>query len=344
FYKAIRPSVKQSISKAASYKEKASKAVETIVRNKAGLQLLDEAGQPVSKLPESIDDLSKAIQQTKQSLYKEYSDLSGGASGMREVTENIPVDTRATRLPKVAPGAVDLRTPPPLLQQVTKQKPVAPVSMNSIANELDFIANSDSLKTLSPSDAAYARDLALKLRNFGDITPSKAQEFVEHLNAQLTAFERNPNYNDASRAAINAMVRNSLNKGADDAIEGALNQAGYLDLKSQYGALKEIERDVVRRLMVDARKNNKGLIDFTDIFSGGQVVSGLLSMNPAQVAQGLTQKTIAGTFKKLNDPNRIIKRMFENADAIINPQAPAGPTNPLVQRVFGQGGAKVVEQ
>ena len=84
----------------------------------------------------------------------------------------------------------------------------------------------------------------------------------------------------------------------------------------------------MRATLRDARKNSKGLIDYTDIFSGGQVVSGILSGNPAAIASGVTQKSISAYFKFLNNPNRAVKQMFESADKLTK----KSPTIPVSTR------------
>lgn len=68
--------------------------------------------------------------------------------------------------------------------------------------------------------------------------------------------------------------------------------------------------------MRDAKKNVKGLIDFTDILSGGQLVSGIVSLNPALIASGVTQKAITQYIKFLNNPNRAIESMFKAVEKL----------------------------
>ena len=141
------------------------------------------------------------------------------------------------------------------------------------------------------------------------------QAVIQNYNKSLEAFYRNPTYDSASQAAIDAMIANRLRTALDDGISGLTGEQ-YAALKQQYGSLKSMEKDVLRATLRDSRRNVKGLIDFTDIFSGGQVISGILSFNPALIASGVTQKAIAQYIKFLNDPNRAIRQMFEAADEL----------------------------
>jgi hypothetical protein len=127
------------------------------------------------------------------------------------------------------------------------------------------------------------------------------------------------------------MIANNLRKGLDSSIE-SLTSPGYQTLKNKYGALKTIERDVNRRAIVDARKNVKGLIDFSDIFSGSQVFNGIVTMNPAVAGQGMAAKAIASLYKHYNNPNAIVKRMFTKTENMMKSQPPAPFKSPLGER------------
>jgi hypothetical protein len=99
----------------------------------------------------------------------------------------------------------------------------------------------------------------------------------------------------------------------------------YQQLKNAYGALKHIEGEVAGRAIVDARKNIKGLIDFADIFAGAEVIHGIIALNPALVGKGVAAKVIAATYKRLNNPNRMIKSMFSEAEKILIKKELAAP-------------------
>jgi hypothetical protein len=187
------------------------------------------------------------------------------------------------------------------------------VDVTPISNELDSIIGNKSLAITNPNAVQYAQNLKDRLSTIGKIDAQTAQDVVQNYNKSLEAFYRNPTYDNASNAAIDSVVANNMRKALDDGISG-LTGAEYQALKNQYGALKAIERDVIKASLKEARKNAKGLIDFTDILSGGQVVNGIMSLNPAMVASGATQKAIAALYKHLNDPNRAISKMFEAAD------------------------------
>ena len=177
----------------------------------------------------------------------------------------------------------------------------AEVELKPIIDELGKVASNKALQLTSPKAIQYAESMQQRLTTMKTLDATTAQEVVQNLNKSLEAFYRNPSYDTASQAAIDALIANRLRGSLDDAIS-SISGEGYQALKGQYGSLKSIERDVIKASLREARKNVKGLIDYTDVFSGGQVISGILSLNPALIASGLTQKGIAQYIKFLNNP------------------------------------------
>lgn len=87
-------------------------------------------------------------------------------------------------------------------------------------------------------------------------------------------------------------------------------------MKKRYGALKSIEGDVNKRLVVDARKNTKGLLDYSDIYSAQQLTEGILTHNPVAIMKGTVGYGVKQAIKKTNDPNLTVKNMFLRVDNI----------------------------
>ncbi len=286
--KGIRPSVagKKTSSQVGEYAQKARDAVRTIFANKDNLRLTDEFGEQTAKLPQSLVQFGQAIEQTKRAIFKQYDEMSKAAG-------------------KYGPT----------------------INMERIAGKLDEVLTSKPLNDFSPDLVNFARTRADQLRKAGMYTTEQAQDVIQHFNSSLEAFYKNPTMETAGRARIDALVVNNMRKELDDVIEmsrsadadfGKPAGKGYQELKRLYGALKAIEKDVNHRAVVDARKNIKGLIDFSDIFSGSEVVRGVLTMNPAAIATGAAAKGISAWYKYLNNPNTAIKGMFEAVERLSN--------------------------
>ena len=283
--KGVRPSVvgKSTEPQLQAYMKRAEEGVKTIVDNKPNLKLVNENGEVVNKLPENLREFSQAIDQTKAKIFEEYDQMAKQAS--QTITGTAGGQNFGFKV------WVDLKP---------------------ISDELNIIAKNKVLKDLSPNVAEYAKAKADALRASKGYTAKEAQEAIAHLNEKLNAYYKNPTYQNASLAGIDAMIVNRIRRNLDDMIEFSVGE-GYQGLKNKYGALKAIEKDTVHRAVVDARKNIKGFFDLTDVFSGEQVLRGVLTMNPVNIATGVGMRGIKSYIKWINEPNRIVKEMFSKA-------------------------------
>lgn len=293
YNKGVKPSLagQNTAAQASRYKDNVQKAVNTIVENKDSLKYVDDGADAL---------IEPILGQTPKNL-KQFVDAI-------EQTKS-SVFQKYDALAKQA-GEAGLTVDPA-----------------TIASELDTVIKSKSLALTNPRAIQYAQQWKDRLVSAGGIDAQTTQEVVQNLNKSLEAFYKNPTYDNASQAAIDAMVANRFRTALDEGIS-SLGGNAYQPLKTQYGALKTIEKDVIKASLRDARKNIKGLIDFTDVFSGGQVVSGILSLNPGQIASGLTQKAVAEYIKFLNNPNRAVEALFKSAEkrATRSPSTPPAPT------------------
>lgn len=284
FEKGVKPTItsKSTPAKAQAYRDDIVQAAKTIDSNKANLSFTDDVGDTIT------GQNPKTLQQLTDAV---------------EQTKK-SVFARYDDLAKQAGDAG------------------VQVKLEPIANELDTVINSKSLQITSPETIKYAQSLKDRLTSTGNLDATTAQDVIQNYNKSLEAFYRNPSYETASRAQVDAMIANNLRKSLDEGISG-LTGEGYQALKNQYGSLKAIEKDVIKATLRDARKNVKSLIDFTDVFSGGQVVNGILNLNPGQIASGLAQKGISEYIKFINNPNRAIEQMFkavEKSKSSISPK------------------------
>lgn len=287
YMKGVKPTVagKQTASSMANLKDNVIDGVKTIKENKTNLSFADDLGESVKgQTPKSLQQTADAIEQTKKAIFNKYDSMAKQAG-----KDGVVVDTEG------------------------------------VATVLDEVINNKALNFSHPEAVKYAQDLKARLaqNKLPDGSPvgyqkfdaTTAQDIIQNYNKSLEAFYRNPTYDNASKAAIDAAVVNNMRKALDEGISKATG-AEYGALKKQYGSLKSLEKDVVKATIRDARKNVKGLVDFTDILSGGQVVNGILSMNPAMIASGVTQKALAEFYKYLNNPNRAIEKMFNAAESL----------------------------
>ena len=181
----------------------------------------------------------------------------------------------------------------------------------------------------------YAVKLIPKIEELRGVAPEIVEARIKNMNESLQSFFENRV--GKGKARLDVTVANMMREQLDDIIESEVGP-GYQALKNKYGALKTIEKDVARQVAVELRKNNKGFFDITDVFTGGDILIGALTQNPAQFARGIAGRAIKERIKFMNDPNRAIKGMFEAIEKHYQPKVPPGALN---QRLFGPPGEKV---
>lgn len=152
----------------------------------------------------------------------------------------------------------------------------------------------------------YAIKQARSLSDLEGASPAKIQDRIEELNNNFNPFATGK---DKVRTEIDASIARRLRQALDEAIEKTEGE-GYQALRNEYASLKTIENDLINASAVEARKNKAGLVDFTDIFTGGNILGSVVTGNPAMLAQGLGGRGVKEFIKWLNDPNRYLKNAF----------------------------------
>jgi len=274
-------------------------AIKSIFANKENLNLVDEFGEQTGKMPETLDQLSQAVNQTKQKIFQKYDDMAQAA------------------------GRAKTR-----------------IDLEPIAREFDTVASNPINQKLHPEVARFAAEKASALRKLKNLSPKEVQDEIAHINAVTKAFQQNPTPQAIKTVTAEALYANQLREALDTSIEKAVGK-GYQALKKEYGALKAIEKDVVKRAIVDARKNNKSLIDFSDIASASQLAKGLAMVGSKASAEALisggTMKWVAAWYKHQNSPNTAIKKMFQAFDQAPGAVATAG-------KALGMGATQAAAQ
>ena len=255
----------------------ARSAVESIVDNKNNLKLSDINGLiSEGKLPESLDEFSQAISQTKKQIFNNY-DAALKTAGKSGVT--VPL------------------------------RPIADEIVNAVADV--------HIEDLSPTVQNYGMQLAQRLEKRGSYTLTEAQDTIEALNNKLKTYFLNPTPEGLHQAVIDRAVVNNLRNSLVKAVESKTGP-GYDILRRQYGNLNAIEENVTKSAIRNSGVKGGSLERIFDTFSSGDIVNGIISMNPALVAKGGFQVAARKVFSSINNPNNIIKNMFSNVDRIKN--------------------------
>lgn len=304
FERSVKPSVvgKSTFQQAERYGTRVGQALHAIVDNKAGLRLRDEYGQPVAP-----GTLPQSLDQFAQAIDQTKQEIFRKYDAMA----------------KAAGRSID-------------------VTLMPAVQELQKVGNSTVVKDLDPKISAYAKTLAATLAQRGQYSPEEAQAAIQHLNSSLQAFYKNPSFETASRAGVDALVASKLRESLDHTVTTAVGP-GYQELKNQYGALRTLENDVVKRAIVVGRQEaGRGMMGrIGDIASADEVIRGILHFNPASVATGAGIRAFTGFVRHLHDPNRAVRRIFSAVEKrqTLQPSPLRGTISGAVQRTAPVAGA-----
>jgi len=328
--KAIKPSLKgkDTYKGRKSYYKQAESAVNEIIKNKDELNIIDSTGAKVEGLPKTLEQFSQAIDQVKTKLFGEYDSLA------KQTTAKTKIDIKRRGLKEAQKRS--LKYPLKKGEKIVFDKegkgrfvessrdikidqPIrtlsVPINLKKISKKLDPILSNKVLQDFSPETIKYAEARMKVMQKRGKYTALDTQNAIQQLNQSLDKYYKERTPAAKGEAMVDALIANNLRKNLDTAIRKTTGKE-YGALKKKYGDLSSIEKDVNKRTLIDARKNNKGLIDFSDIYTSHHIVKGILSKEPATATAGVLAKGVSELYKMKNDPNRIIKNMFKNVEKL----------------------------
>lgn len=252
--------------------KKAVEAVATIIDNKATVLLPDKDGNLVSRLPKNNQEFADAIGQVKKSLFQRYNFLNKAAN-----------DTGAK------------------------------IELSPVAERIERVINAPEIRDVRPDVYNYGKKFADTLRQRGVYSLEDSQDVIAALNSDAQGFFKNLNATDKPKGALAASIAETLRKVQSKTIQ-SLNGAGgdWVHLRRQYGALESVEKDVLHRALVQARR---GPVSIFDLFQAGNAgdVARILVGDFSGAAKGLISGTVTRILKNANDPDKIIAKMFKEA-------------------------------
>ena len=261
--------------KAAKAAGKGRTAIKTITEMKGRLQLKTKEGEIVSKLPETLDEFSQAIDQTKKILFDE---------------------------------AID-----PAVKSATKGGAV--VNIDDTIKIMDDILKDPAIKFTNPDMIKYTEAAKKRLLETPN-SPKVINDIITNLNQNLQAFYKAPVGDPAitKKLAVDSLIANKLRAALDDTVSNFTGKSLSVP-KLKYGALRSIEESVRKQANKIAEKS-VGIIDYSNIFSVPNLVSGFATANSGAIARGGTQLGLAQLAKFFLNPNRAVMKMFTKVEKL----------------------------
>ena len=181
----------------------------------------------------------------------------------------------------------------------------ANLDLTEVALKLLKKAEDPALLKVNPKGARQIEEFAENLvRVGGDVNVVEGEKIKQLLNAQLDdAFGQT----DLSKPLKEAMKQTTRDIGVQlDSILSDIPDE-FAALKRQYGALRGIEDDAVKRMIVFERQNPEDLISsLTKIQAVGDLVFG----STGERAKAVQRLGVSKIIKDRNDANKMIQRAF----------------------------------
>lgn len=165
--------------------------------------------------------------------------------------------------------------------------------------------------TTGPKRQRAERILSELRTNFptGKASPTEMQDYIRLLNEELGGVT-----GGAERGAVG--VTSEFTRSAREALDDAISRTGseYQVFKDDYAALKSIEDSLVKQYQKVMRKKGGGLTDYADMIANAEMLSGIVSANPALMAKSLALRLGSKVIKNLNDPETWLRKAFEGIE------------------------------
>ena len=254
-------------------------SVETIVKNKDKLKITNSDWEIIEgKLPESNQEFTQAIQQTKKNIYDQYHQYVKDADKAKISTKNI-----VSELKKLMDDDVTMAGNKWLKSKIKT-----------------WVKDLEKIDGMSPEQAEQKiAELNNKLQTFYK-NPQSAEVNDNMLNSLIRNNLKN-NLDDAIEANL-----------------GQWNSEAYNALRQQYWALRNIEKDVNQRALVIARKNSVSLPDTIANISSAEDFVKAAAGSPEWLLSFTAKQWLRAWIKKMNDPDTYIKSLFTDVDKIVN--------------------------
>lgn len=255
------------------------RGTETIVKNKNNLSFMDADWEIIEwQLPQNNQQFADAITQTKKSIYDQYHTMAQNAWEW-----GAKVSTKWA------------------IEELTKLK-----------NDKVALAWNDWLKWKIEK---WIDDLT----EIDGMSPEDAERKIAELNKKLEAFTKNWTSNDVSNDAINFLIKNQLKKSLDDWIDEVLwAWSEYQNLRKQYSYLRNIEKDVNQRALVQARRNGVWLVDSIANIESAEDFIKALAWSKENAWSFIVKQWLKKWIWWKNNPDNYIKSLFNEVDNLVN--------------------------
>ena len=262
------------------YLDKAKNAIKTMVGNTHLINVVDEMGNPVTKFSKASNFLG--------AVKDGFDQTKGKIFEAYDNLKNIAGDRGRG------------------------------IDLNPIANEVrNFAEKNTVMKTEHPETYKKFIEAADALQKQGQYSLTEGQESIKQANEILKTFYRTGT--GSADKDVKAFISARLRTAMDKVITGETDQS-YQALKNAYGGFSSVEKDLVNMITRNAKKAPRGIYDvFGDMAASGELLRGIATMNPGDIASGFGMKALKEFYKGLNSDSNILKKAFRAVEGEVKP-------------------------
>jgi hypothetical protein len=199
------------------------------------------------------------------------------------------------------------------------------VDLSDVRGQISSALDAPILSIEKNAVKSLLKDFDEVFKDPANVDPKVLERFLESLNSN-TANGLFTGTSDAATSRVYAGTAKLIRERLDEVITEATGSK-YQVLRSQYSSLKSLEDDLVRKFQQDARQIGGGLPEYMAGYASGDLLAGILQMNPAQILKGVAVGTFATLKRKLSNPQRFLQRSFKLLEE--------KEVNDVMKRMFG---------
>lgn len=186
------------------------------------------------------------------------------------------------------------------------------IDLGNISDELRKIASDKNLLRVDKSASKKITSMADNLvANGRNISVLDAEQIKQYLNSELQGAFGKFNLSKAEQNA-KKLITSKIGSQLDNVLSSIPNE--FSNLKKTYGAIREMEEDALKRLVVFERQNPESLVDsFSKISGVGNILKGFIpgGGGVSQIAKGVGELALGQIQKRANDADVLIKKAFD---------------------------------
>lgn len=193
----------------------------------------------------------------------------------------------------------------------------------------------------SPELWRVASDWSKRFADLGDITPVQAENLISELNSECNRYFRAGYFGARTPASFLNNLRGNLRSSLIKSIESSKGSKEYETWRQKWADTTSLLNDAQHRATVAGRASPKGFFDLGDMFSasegirgGLRILSGDIAGGASDIARGASIYAVKKWIKNLNNSDVIIRKTFQNVDALQKRAEAIGSSQKTVKDLF----------